>query len=107
MFLLIVMSSITLAVENPLHDPESTLAKSLVRFDKIFAVVFLFEMVTKVIALGLVLNSGAYLRSPWNVIDAFVAVSSAVLLLANISTLTASSRRFYLCEICERFGHCE
>ncbi|EGZ10885.1 hypothetical protein PHYSODRAFT_337659 [Phytophthora sojae] len=90
MFAFIAASSIVLALENPLHDPESLLARVLLTLDKVFAVVFLFEMAVKVVSLGLVLNEGAYLRDPWNAIDAFVAVSSTVALFARVSTTNGS-----------------
>ncbi|GMF38769.1 unnamed protein product [Phytophthora fragariaefolia] len=89
---LIIASSIVLALENPLHDPESMLMKVLLTLDKVFAVVFLFEMVIKVVSLGLVMNEGAYLRSPWNVIDAFVAILSTVVLFAHVSPTNSTAK---------------
>ncbi|KAE9037232.1 hypothetical protein PF010_g33343, partial [Phytophthora fragariae] len=47
-------------------------------------------MAIKVVSLGFVMNDGAYLRSPWHVIDAFVAISSTVVLFAQVSTANGS-----------------
>jgi voltage-dependent calcium channel L type alpha-1D len=94
MFVLIIASSVVLAVENPLHDPESSLSKSLLMLDKVFAVAFIFEMAVKIVSLGLVLHNGAYLRSWWNVIDGLVAVSSALLLFGHLSSTSSLLKSF-------------
>ncbi|KAE8959946.1 hypothetical protein PF011_g30265, partial [Phytophthora fragariae] len=59
MFAFIAASSIVLALENTLHDPDSLLAIVLLTLDKVFAVVFLLEMAIKVVSLGFVMNDGA------------------------------------------------
>jgi hypothetical protein len=38
--------------------------------------VFIFEMVIKIIALGLVMDSGSYLRESWNIMDFFIVLFS-------------------------------
>lgn len=47
-------------------------------FDYIFTAVFTFEMIFKMIDLGLVFHPGAYFRSFWNVLD-FIVVSGALI----------------------------
>ncbi|GMF42977.1 unnamed protein product [Phytophthora fragariaefolia] len=83
---LVVASSVTLAVDNPLSDPESTLATGLKRLDMAFTTMFTFEMSIKIIALGLVLHKGAYLRIGWNVLDCVIVVTSIVMLAESSSS---------------------
>ncbi|XP_077969234.1 voltage-dependent P/Q-type calcium channel subunit alpha-1A-like isoform X2 [Styela clava] len=73
---IIVLSSITLAAEDPVNK-ESYRNDILNYFDIIFTAVFTFEMVIKMIDLGLVLHSGSYFHSLWNILD-FVVVCSAL-----------------------------
>ena len=49
-------SSIVMAFENPLHDPQSTEVKVLEVLSTIFTLIFLFEVVVKMIALGVFFN---------------------------------------------------
>ncbi|KAG2787764.1 Sodium channel protein [Phytophthora cactorum] len=84
-FGLIVVSSIALAVDNPLADPNSGLATFLKGLDKAFAIVFAIEMVIKIVAMGLILHKGAYLRNGWNIIDCVIVVSSIIMLVAESS----------------------
>ncbi|KAK1934630.1 Sodium channel protein 1 brain [Phytophthora citrophthora] len=83
---LVAASSIALAVDNPLLDPESNLASGLRRLDLAFAIIFTFEMAVKVVAMGLVLHRGAYLRNGWNVLDCVIVISSLVMLAEASST---------------------
>ena len=75
---LIVISSITLAIDTPLLNPDLPLAKTLVIFDLVLTLIFAGEMAVKVIALGFVFGEGCYLRSSWNVLDFIVVVISLV-----------------------------
>uniref|UniRef100_A0A8C4QZD7 Calcium voltage-gated channel subunit alpha1 B n=1 Tax=Eptatretus burgeri TaxID=7764 RepID=A0A8C4QZD7_EPTBU len=74
------MSSIALAAEDPVKS-ESTRNQVLRYFDYIFTGVFTFEMVIKMIDLGLVLHRGSYFRDLWNILD-FIVVSGALLAFA-------------------------
>lgn len=84
-FALIVVSSIALAVDNPLANPDSRLATFLKGLDKALAIIFAIEMVIKIVAMGLVLHRGAYLRNGWNVIDGIIVISSLMMLIAESS----------------------
>jgi len=44
--------------------------------DNVFLGLYTIEMVVKVVALGFVLNDGAYIRDPWNILD-FIIVGSS------------------------------
>jgi len=50
----IICNSVTLAMSNPLMDPNSELAKALNVADTVFTVIFTVEMVVKMLALGIV-----------------------------------------------------
>lgn len=80
---LIVVSSILLAIDTPLLDPASLFAVVLARLDLGLTVVFACEMVLKVISRGLLLHRGAYLRNPWNVIDGSLVVISILALASS------------------------
>ncbi|KAM9322783.1 voltage-dependent N-type calcium channel subunit alpha-1B [Pholidichthys leucotaenia] len=76
----ITMSSIALAAEDPVqaNAPRNNVLKYL---DYIFTGVFTFEMVIKMIDLGLLLHPGSYFRDLWNILD-FIVVSGALVAFA-------------------------
>ncbi|XP_073910076.1 voltage-dependent P/Q-type calcium channel subunit alpha-1A isoform X2 [Castor canadensis] len=78
--LVIAMSSIALAAEDPVQ-PNAPRNNVLRYFDYVFTGVFTFEMVIKMIDLGLVLHQGAYFRDLWNILD-FIVVSGALVAFA-------------------------
>ncbi|XP_064416748.1 calcium channel, voltage-dependent, P/Q type, alpha 1A subunit, b isoform X3 [Latimeria chalumnae] len=78
--MVIAMSSIALAAEDPVQ-PDSTRNNVLRYFDYVFTGVFTFEMVIKMVDLGLVLHQGAYFRDLWNILD-FIVVSGALVAFA-------------------------
>lgn len=65
---IIILSSITLATEDPVPRVSSR-NEVLKYFDYIFTAVFTFEMLFKIIDLGLLLHDGSYFRSLWNILD--------------------------------------
>uniref|UniRef100_A0AAQ4RDZ7 Calcium channel, voltage-dependent, N type, alpha 1B subunit, a n=1 Tax=Gasterosteus aculeatus aculeatus TaxID=481459 RepID=A0AAQ4RDZ7_GASAC len=76
----ITMSSIALAAEDPVwtNAPRNNVLKYL---DYVFTGVFTFEMVIKMVDLGLLLHPGAYFRDLWNILD-FIVVSGALVAFA-------------------------
>uniref|UniRef100_A0A8C1FQY4 Voltage-dependent P/Q-type calcium channel subunit alpha-1A n=1 Tax=Cyprinus carpio carpio TaxID=630221 RepID=A0A8C1FQY4_CYPCA len=78
--LVIAMSSIALAAEDPVW-PESPRNNVLRYFDYVFTGVFTFEMLIKMVDLGLVLHQGSYFRDLWNILD-FIVVSGALVAFA-------------------------
>ncbi|XP_062418306.1 LOW QUALITY PROTEIN: calcium channel, voltage-dependent, N type, alpha 1B subunit, a [Pungitius pungitius] len=76
----ITMSSIALAAEDPvwINAPRNNVLKYL---DYVFTGVFTFEMVIKMVDLGLLLHPGAYFRDLWNILD-FIVVSGALVAFA-------------------------
>uniref|UniRef100_A0A8C8SNZ9 Voltage-dependent N-type calcium channel subunit alpha n=1 Tax=Pelusios castaneus TaxID=367368 RepID=A0A8C8SNZ9_9SAUR len=78
--IVIALSSIALAAEDPVQaeSPSNDVLKYL---DYIFTGVFTFEMVIKMIDLGLLLHPGSYFRDLWNILD-FIVVSGALVAFA-------------------------
>lgn len=75
---LIVLSSVALAVEPPKLDVSTTLGYILYELDLFFTVVFTAEMALKIFVLGLF----GYFETGWNRLDAFIVIISLVSLLA-------------------------
>uniref|UniRef100_A0A8C5UC38 Voltage-dependent N-type calcium channel subunit alpha n=1 Tax=Malurus cyaneus samueli TaxID=2593467 RepID=A0A8C5UC38_9PASS len=78
--IVITLSSIALAAEDPVQA-ESPRNDALKYLDYIFTGVFTFEMVIKMIDLGLLLHPGSYFRDLWNILD-FIVVSGALVAFA-------------------------
>eukprot|EP00657_Telonema_sp_P-1_P010085 TRINITY_DN4377_c0_g1_i1.p1 TRINITY_DN4377_c0_g1~~TRINITY_DN4377_c0_g1_i1.p1 ORF type:complete len:421 (+),score=130.40 TRINITY_DN4377_c0_g1_i1:2-1264(+) len=75
---LILISSITLAMDVPTLDEDSSLAGALTVMDIIFTTVFVIEMLLKIIVLGFVLDPNAYIRNEWNQLDFFIVLISVI-----------------------------
>lgn len=71
--LIIGMSSIALAAEDPVdeHSPTNTMLDKL---DHAFTAVFAVEMFLKMVDLGILFHPGSYLRELWNIMDAVVVI---------------------------------
>jgi len=70
--LCILLSSFAMAYDTPLNDPDDPLTQLVRDSNKFFAYIFMFELVVKLFAMGLIMGKGAYLRSGWNVLDGIV-----------------------------------
>ncbi|CAL8238654.1 unnamed protein product [Lota lota] len=77
--LVIAMSSIALAAEDPVW-PESPRNNVLRYFGLRLHGSVHFEMLIKMVDLGLVLHQGSYFRDLWNILD-FIVVSGALVAL--------------------------
>ena len=80
----ILVSSLWLAFEDTVD--ENALANTILMYaDFVFTPIFFIEVVLKIMNYGLLLHKGAYLRDPWNVIDAIVVAAAVTsLILSNI-----------------------
>lgn len=85
----IVLSSITLAAEDPTTGHNSLLNQILYWVDVIFAVIFTLEMMLKIIDMGLLLHRGSYLRNGWNCIDCVIVIASLVSLSIRNSSVNS------------------
>lgn len=90
--LLISISSIALAMDNPLRDPNSAMALALQRVEVVMTALFFVEMALKICAHGFVAMPGAYLRNSWNVLDFVVVVISLFQLFSDDSGKLKSLR---------------
>ena len=78
----IVISTLTLAFESPLDDPQGTKMKVLVKIDLVMTFIFTSEAVLKIIAYGFMFNGKeSYMRSAWNVLDFIIVVSALISLI--------------------------
>lgn len=76
----ILVSCIQLALDNPLNDPQGQLVKVLYYIDIITTLVFMIELVLKIIAFGLIINGeNSYLKNSSNILDFFVIILSVIL----------------------------
>jgi hypothetical protein len=82
----IVVSTILLAFENPLSDPDSQLLRVLFYIDILMTSVFLLEMTIKIISMGFMCNGPkSYMQISWNVLDfAIVSVSLLSLIFSHL-----------------------
>jgi len=76
---MIIASSVTLALDDPLGNPKSTMAQVLLVTNYIFATVFLAEFLVKVIAQG----PQEFIEDGWNFLD-LTTVLSSILELSNV-----------------------
>ena len=74
---LIAVSTVILAMDSPLIDPEGKKAKVLFYMDIAVTSVFILEVVLKSIAFGFLFSgSKSYLRNHWNVLDFLIILLS-------------------------------
>ncbi|OQR72761.1 voltage-dependent calcium channel type A subunit alpha-1-like, partial [Tropilaelaps mercedesae] len=74
----IIANCVVLALEEHLPEGDRTpLAQKLEETEPYFLAIFCVEASLKILALGLILHSGSYLRSVWNMMD-FVVVASGI-----------------------------
>lgn len=73
--MLIIVNSIFLALEDPTLQVQ---APYLEAAENIFLYIYTIEMVLKMLALGVILNRGSYLRDPWYLLDFAVIVTGYI-----------------------------
>jgi len=77
---LIVLSSIKLAADSYIVEQikaQTGLSYTISNYaDLFFTVAFTCEMTTKIISMGLIMDSGSYLRESWNQLDFFIVLTS-------------------------------
>jgi Ca2+-binding EF-hand superfamily protein len=79
--LAIAVSSLTLAVEHPGDNSDSTKAMTLRAIDVLLTSVFIVEMAMKIISTGFVGAKSSYIRDGWNCMDFVVIIASVIGLL--------------------------
>ena len=75
----IILSSLILALDQPILDPDTTYKKVLLYIDYVTTVIFVIEFLFKSISLGfLFCGEGAYLRSFSNIVDFLIVIFSVI-----------------------------
>lgn len=82
--MIILASSLTLALDDPIGDPDGIFKKIIGYLDVSFTGLFSIELILKAIALGFLYNSNnpknldslpkAYIRNSWNLLDIIVVL---------------------------------
>lgn len=75
---LIAISTVSLAIDNPLNPPDSFFVLVLSWIDTVLTVLFMVEVVVKVIAQGFLFDENAYMRNNWNVMDLIITTLAAI-----------------------------
>lgn len=85
----ISISSIMLALDNPLNDPDGGLSKFLEYTDMVFTGIFAMESIMKILAFGVYFNGeNSYLKNAWNLMDfSIVCLSILSLSLSSVQGL--------------------
>ena len=81
---LIVISSICLALDVPRLDPTSDLHAVLATLNLWMAGFFVGEMLLKIVTFGFVFTPKAYLKDPWNILDFVIVIISILSLLSEV-----------------------
>ncbi|XP_067353747.1 voltage-dependent T-type calcium channel subunit alpha-1H-like isoform X2 [Channa argus] len=84
--LFIFLNCITIALERPDIQPHSMERVFLSVSNYIFTVIFVGEMMIKVVAMGLYFGNGVYLQSSWNILDGLLVFVSLVDILVSIAS---------------------
>ena len=85
---IIGVSSVQLALENPLNDPDSTLEEALFYIDLVTTLIFTLEALAKIVAFGFLMNKKfSYLQNGWNAMDFIIIVLSIVSLTPLVNDL--------------------
>ncbi|XP_070712582.1 voltage-dependent T-type calcium channel subunit alpha-1H-like [Pempheris klunzingeri] len=84
--LFIFLNCITIALERPDIQPNSMERVFLSVSNYIFTVIFVGEMMIKVVAMGMYFGQGVYLQSSWNILDGLLVFVSMVDILVSIAS---------------------
>jgi len=83
----IVLSTVTLAFDDPISDPDSDFNTFLRWCDIVFTICFGIEFFLKVVTFGLLFNGSlSYLRDNWNIMD-FIILLLSILSLTKVQDL--------------------
>ncbi|CDW83245.1 voltage-gated ion channel superfamily [Stylonychia lemnae] len=79
---MILLSTIMLAIDNPLDDPNGLQSKTLEKIDYVITAIFCMEALLKIFVFGLVINGPeSYLRVSWNIMDFIIVIFSIISIL--------------------------
>jgi len=86
---LILLNCVTLPLDSPGLDEDSTLAKVLGYVDYFFNAMFIWECGTKIVALGFYWTEHGYLKTGWNRLDFIIVIFSIINMAITSSSLKA------------------
>lgn len=89
---IILASSVCMALDSPLNEPEGKLAITLRKLDLVWTVVFTLELLLKSVARGFACAKDAYLSSAWNQLDFAIVCISWLVLASEVFPQFASLR---------------
>lgn len=76
---IIAVSSVQLALNSPLNNPNGTYMRALYWVDFFTTVIFFIEAMIKIIALGFLwCGESSYLRNPWSIMDFIIMILSVI-----------------------------
>jgi hypothetical protein len=94
---IIFISCFLLALDNPLYDPYGNLMTFIVQVDRFTSLIFLIEIIIKVIAFGFICNGRkSYMRNTHNILDFTIVVASS---FAIVNRLKGPSQQFNFIKI--------
>ena len=77
MFTVVLLTAVIMIMEEPLSDPKIYLHIILHKINFYITIIFLLEMVIKIIVYGLIANGPrSYLRDGWNIMDSLIVFVS-------------------------------
>uniref|UniRef100_A0A8D0GI26 Calcium voltage-gated channel subunit alpha1 H n=1 Tax=Sphenodon punctatus TaxID=8508 RepID=A0A8D0GI26_SPHPU len=82
----IFLNCITIALERPDINPNSTERIFLSVSNYIFTAIFVAEMMVKVVALGFFSGENAYLQSSWNILDGILVFVSIIDIIVSMAS---------------------
>ncbi|TNN60254.1 Voltage-dependent T-type calcium channel subunit alpha-1H [Liparis tanakae] len=84
--LFIFLNCITIALERPDIQSNSMERVFLSVSNYVFTVIFVAEMMIKVVAMGMYFGTGVYLQSSWNILDGLLVFVSLVDILVSVAS---------------------
>ena len=86
--LIIFISALELALNNPLNDPNGVMSTILFYLDIITTLIFTLEAILKIITYGLTLNGKtSYLRNHWNMLDFIIVIISIISFIPDMRSI--------------------
>lgn len=82
MIIIIIVSSVQIALARPLNDPNGSLQKTLDYIDISTTIIFTLEGLIKIISTGFYwCGEKSYMRTTWNILDFFIMIFSLISLV--------------------------
>ncbi|CAF1246806.1 unnamed protein product [Didymodactylos carnosus] len=93
--LTIFCNFVTLALNKPLPNHDTSPKSRLEHIEYLFLATFTLEAILKVIAYGFCLHPNAYLRNGWNILDFAIIIVDVILLKYDVQVFDVNSLRAF------------